>query len=245
MSEAAETIAAARDTGVLIVADHASARVPTDIVLGIEEAALTKHIAVDIGVAPLAAALCGAIGCGAVLGGVSRLVCDFNREEEAAGVVPAESDGVVVPGNTLDTAGRRARIERFHRLYHLAVERAIAVARPTLLVSLHSFTPCLASRPDEARPWQVGVLYNQDDRAARIGLPLLRAAGVVAGDNQPYSGAVLNATMNRHAEGAGIAYLGLEVRQDLIGDEAGVAAWCARLAPLIVSVRDKLVAGAA
>ena len=31
--------------------------------------------------------------------------------------------------------------------------------------------------------------------------------------------------MNRHGEANGIAYLGLEVRQDLIGDAAGVARW--------------------
>lgn len=242
MSEAADTIAAARDTGVLIVADHASAHVPADIDLGVPTDALATHIAVDIGVAPLAVLLCEAIGCGAVLGAVSRLVCDYNREEEADGAVPVISDGVAIPGNALDAAGRLARIDRFHRPYHAAVAAAIAAGRPALIVSLHSFTPRLASRPEEARPWQVGVLYNRDDRAARIALPLLDGAGIVAGDNQPYSGTVLNATMNRHAEAAGIAYLGLEVRQDLIGDPAGVARWCDRLAPLIVATGDAVAA---
>jgi predicted N-formylglutamate amidohydrolase len=242
MSKAADTIAAARDTGILIVADHASAHVPADIDLGVPPDALATHIAVDIGVAALAAHLCEAIGCGAVLGAVSRLVCDYNREEAAEGAVPATSDGVAIPGNVIDADTRRARIDRFHRPYHAAVAAAIAAGRPALIVSLHSFTPRLASRPEEARPWQVGVLYNRDDRAARIALPLLDRAGIVAGDNQPYSGTVLNATMNRHAEAAGIGYLGLEVRQDLIGDPAGVALWCDRLAPLIVATRDAVAA---
>jgi predicted N-formylglutamate amidohydrolase len=57
----------------------------------------------------------------------------------------------------------------------------------------------------------------------------------VAGDNLPYSGKVLNATMNRHAEANDIAYLGIEVRQDLIGDEVGVARWCEKLAPVIAT----------
>jgi predicted N-formylglutamate amidohydrolase len=94
-----------------------------------------------------------------------------------------------------------------------------------LLISLHSFTPQLATRLEEARPWEIGVLYNNDDRAARVAIPALVAAGARVGDNLPYSGKILNATMNRHGECNGIPYLGLEVRQDLIGEPRGVARW--------------------
>lgn len=224
--------------GILIVADHASARVPDDIDLGIPAVVLTRHVAVDIGVAPLARALCDRLGCDAVLGGVSRLVCDCNREEEAPGLIPLSSDGIDIPGNHLDAGGREARLARFFWPYHDAVAAAIERQRPALIISLHSFTPRLESRPDEQRPWQIGILYNQDERAARIAIPLLEAAGIVTGDNQPYSGRVLNATMNRHAEAAGIPYLGIEVRQDLIGDGAGVALWAERLAPVIGATWD-------
>jgi predicted N-formylglutamate amidohydrolase len=80
------------------------------------------------------------------------------------------------------------------------------------------------------RPWEIGVLYNTDDRAARIAIPALTNKGVCVGDNLPYSGKVLNATMNQHGEskggeGNGIPYLGLEVRQDLISEPQGVARW--------------------
>ena len=109
-------------------------------------------------------------------------------------------------------------------------------APPALIVSLHSFTPSLRSRPDEARPWQVGVLYNRDDRAARLAIPLLVAEGLVVGDQQPYSGTLLNATMNRHAEAKGHPYLGIEVRQDQIADAAGQAAWAGRLARIANAV---------
>jgi len=226
--------------GILIVADHASAHVPADIDLGIPAAVLTRHVAVDIGVAPLAAAFCAQLGCDAVLGGVSRLVCDCNREEDAPGLIPLASDGIAIPGNHLDAAGREARLARFFRPYHAAVAAAIAQAKPALIVSLHSFTPRLETRPEERRPWEIGILYNEDERAARIAIPLLEAAGIVTGDNEPYSGRVLNATMNRHAEAAGLPYLGIEVRQDLIGDAAGVALWAGRLAPVIGATWDRL-----
>jgi predicted N-formylglutamate amidohydrolase len=108
-----------------------------------------------------------------------------------------------------------------------------------MLISLHSFTPRLATS-DAPRPWQVGILYNQDERAARIALPLLGEAGIIAGDNYPYSGKLLNATMNRHGEANRIAYLGIEMRQDLIADAAGVAAWAARLAPIIAATLGRL-----
>lgn len=243
MNEGARRIAGAPGSGLLIVADHASAHVPDDIALGVPPAVLGLHVAVDLGVAPLAEALCVGTGAGAVLGGVSRLVCDLNREEDASGLVPVESDGVAIPGNHLSADARAARVTRFFRPYHAAVAAAVADERPVLLVSLHSFTPRLATRPDEARPWQVGVLYNRDARAARVAIPLLEAAGVVTGDNQPYSGRVLNATMNRHGEAAGLPYLGLEVRQDLLADAAGVATWCARLAPVMLATRDTLAGG--
>jgi predicted N-formylglutamate amidohydrolase len=129
-----------------------------------------------------------------------------------------------------DMAGREERLERFHRPYHAALARLLDRARPRLIVSLHSFTPSLASRPEEERPWHCGVLYNEDDRASRVAMPLLEAEGLIVGDQKPYSGKLLNATMNRHAEDYGRPYFGIEVRQDLIAAAAGQAEWAERLA---------------
>lgn len=226
---------------ILLIADHASNHVPADIDLDIDPVLLEQHMAIDIGVDPLGRLLCGRLPMDGIFGPVSRLVIDLNREEDAPGLIPTESDGFAIPGNALLTAeGRRARVEHFWRPYHRAIADRIAAARPALIVSLHSFTPRLASRPEETRPWQVGVLYNRDDRAALPGISALRAAGIVAGDNEPYSGKVLNATMNMHAEGNAIPYLGLEVRQDLIGDPEGVAEWADRLAPVIAAVAEAM-----
>lgn len=217
----------------LLVADHASAHVPDDIALGIDPALLNTHIALDIGVAPLAAALCADLACPGVLGGISRLVVDLNREVDAPHIIPIASDGHAIPGNAISHEDRLARIERFWHPYHAKLSEQIEAQRPRLIISLHSFTPRLETEPDAMRPWDVGVLYNQDDRAARIALPLLEQAGVMAGDQQPYSGKLLNATMNQHAEARGIAYLGLEVRQDQLGDACGVDRWRNLLVPVI------------
>jgi predicted N-formylglutamate amidohydrolase len=215
--------------GVLIVSDHASNRVPGDIDLGIDPALLNEHVAIDIGVAGVARRMVEQPGFAAFLANVSRLVCDCNRDEDAPAVVPHSSDGHAIPGNLFDVEGREERLERFYRPYHEALADLLDRAPPRLIVSLHSFTPALASKPEEQRPWHCGVLYNEDDRAARLAIPPLEAEGLIVGDQQPYSGKLLNATMNRHAEAHGRPYFGIEIRQDLIGDEAGQAEWAERL----------------
>ncbi|HEY6815573.1 MAG TPA: N-formylglutamate amidohydrolase, partial [Croceibacterium sp.] len=200
-----------------------------DVDLGIDPALLTEHVAIDIGVGEVAERMARQPGVAAFLGNVSRLVCDFNREEDAPAVIPHASDGHAIPGNLFDLAGREERLARFHRPYHEALAALLDAAPPALILSLHSFTPGLRSKPEEARPWHVGVLYNRDDRAARLAIPLLAAEGLVVGDQQPYSGTLLNATMNRHAEAEGRPYLGIEVRQDQIGYAAGQEVWAERL----------------
>ncbi len=218
--------------GIVVVADHAANHVPDDIDLGIDPALLDQHIAVDIGVREVAELLAERPGIAAHCASYGRLVCDLNRDEHAAGLLPIASDGHAIPGNMLDEAGRQARLKRFYHPYHEALARLLDDTPPALILSLHSFTPQLASDTAQARPWQVGVLYKEDDRAARLALTLLAEEGLRVGDQQPYSGKLLNATMNRHAETEGRPYLGIEIRQDQIADRAGQMEWAERLARL-------------
>ena len=227
-SEAFRIVGTPRFGGILVVSDHASNHVPADIQLGIDPALQTQHIAIDLGVAEVGALMAQRPGIAAFHAGVSRLVCDCNRDEHAPAVIPIASDGHAIPGNALDHAGHQARLARFFHPYHAALAELLDAHPPALILSLHSFTPVLASS-DTPRPWQVGVLYNSDDRAARLAIPLLEAEGLVVGDQEPYSGKLLNATMNRHAEADGRPYLGIEIRQDQIATPAQQAEWAQRL----------------
>ncbi|WP_298198944.1 N-formylglutamate amidohydrolase [Novosphingobium sp.] len=224
MSEVFRLLGTPRFGGILVVSDHASNHVPADIALGIAPDLLTEHMAIDIGVSEVGALLAQRPGFAAFQCGVSRLVCDVNRAEDAPGAVAEASDGHAIPGNMLDAGARAARIARFHGPYHAALAAQLDAMPPALILSLHSFTPALRTC-DKPRPWQVAVLYNNDDRAARLALPLLEAEGLVVGDQQPYSGKQLNYTMNRHAEAEGRPYLGIEIRQDQIADAPGQARW--------------------
>ena len=213
--------------GIVCVADHASNHVPDDIDLDIAPELLDLHIAIDIGVEGVAEQMAQQHGIPAHLATISRLVVDFHREEDHPHLVPTESDGHLIAGNVGDN--REARLERFHRPYHAAMAKWLDAAAPKLILSLHSFTPKLESR-DEDRPWEVALLYNQDDRAARHAIRYFEHLGLKVGDNQPYSGRQLNATMNRHAEAHGRYYCAIEVRQDLIDTPGNQARWAAVIA---------------
>ncbi len=212
--------------GIVCVADHASNFVPKDIELGISTDLLEQHIALDIGVEGIAGRMARRHDIPAHLATVSRLVCDMHREEDHKAVVPTESDGHLIPGNI--GADLEGRLERFHRPYHEALGEWLDAAQPELIISLHSFTPSLATS-DEERPWEVALLYNNDDRAARHAIRLFSDQRLNVGDNQPYSGKELNATMNRHAEAHGRAYIALEIRQDLIVTRAEQSRWAAMI----------------
>jgi predicted N-formylglutamate amidohydrolase len=103
-------------------------------------------------------------------------------------------------------------------------------------MSLHSFTPFWKSTP---RPWHAGVLWDSDPRAAQALIAELRALpDLMTGDNEPYDGALKGDTMYRHCMMTGIPHALLEVRQDLIGDEAGVIEWTDHLAPIFARLND-------
>lgn len=231
--------------GILIVGDHASNHVPAEINLGIDPALTSRHIAYDIGVAQVARFLVQLSDCAAFLATHSRLVVDLNRYSTDESAVPTESDGIAIPGNILDMAGREARLDRYFHPYHAQLEALLHHHRPSLIVSLHSFTPRLESQPDGRRPWEVGILYNEYEMASTHAIVHLEAEGLIVGDQLPYSGKMLNATMNRHAEANEIPYVGVEIRQDLIEDSAGQERFAAILDEMAQYVSEKLASEAA
>ncbi|WNO52474.1 N-formylglutamate amidohydrolase [Stakelama saccharophila] len=237
MTETIPEIIDGADPSLLLLCDHASNHVPDDIDLGIDAALLDKHVGVDIGAAALTRELSIRLLAPAVLATVSRLVIDLHREPDHPGLAPAITDGHDIPGN--HGYNREGRIARFHKPYHRTIATEITRHRPSLLVAIHSFTAQMASGGG-LRPWQVGVLYNRDDRAARFAFAALRNAGVVTGDNEPYSGRSLNATLNRHGEARGIPCVSLEIRNDLIAEPEGVAYWSDIIEAALGKVRNGL-----
>ena len=229
----------------VLLCDHASGFIPRALdALGLDEAQLARHIAFDIGIAEVTRRLAERLDAPAVLSGFSRLIVDPNRGLDDPTLMPQISDGVVVPGNrALSPAARRARLEAFFEPYHAAVTRVLDAKQASLggpsgapprgpaVISMHSFTPVMKGNE---RPWQIGVLWNRDPRLPRPLMAKLRAAGVVVGDNEPYSGRDGHGhTLHVHAEPRGFANVLIEVRQDLIDTHHGADAWAGRLGAVL------------
>ena len=221
----------------LVTCDHASNRVPDDVAggdLGIEAADMARHIAFDVGAAGLAMALAVRLDCPAILSDFSRLVIDANRGEDDPTLLMQLYDGTIIPANRAVDAGEvERRLATLHRPYHNAYAAMAARQDDTVIVAIHSFTPCLRGRLP--RPWHVGVLHSHLDR--RLSLPLIdelrRLPGLSVGDNEPYDGHLPGDAIDRHGLQQGRHNTLIEVRNDLIGDAGGQAKWADLLAPCL------------
>lgn len=222
----------------LLIADHAGRSIPAALgTLGLSAADLERHIAWDIGVAEMALQLSAHLNAALIMQNYSRLVIDCNRPLDAPDSIASLSEDIQIPGNQHITAPAvEQRIAAVFQPYHAAIVNALTVRtaarRPTVLISLHSFTPVYRG---VARPWHAGVLYNRDRRLAHALLTLLRAEpGLVVGDNEPYSVSdASDYSVPVHAEQRGLLHVEIEIRQDLIEDAQGQAAWAQRFARLL------------
>lgn len=224
-------------SGVLILCDHAANLLPAAYgTLGLTPEDLARHIAYDIGAAPVAEHLARALQAPALFTRYSRLLIDPNRGRDDPTLVMQLSDGRIVPGNAaLDEAELEGRVERFYAPYHQAIEASIdegvAAGKPPVLLAIHSFTQAWKSVP---RPWHVAVLWDKDPRLAGALLRELAAIpGITVGDNVPYSGQLKGDTLYQHGTLRGLAHALIEVRQDLILGPEGQAEWGELLAGVV------------
>ena len=220
--------------GLILIADHASNALPPGYgTLGLDPAEFERHIGYDIGTAGLTRALAARLNAVAVLSNFSRLLIDPNRGEDDPTLVMKISDGAIVPGNRgVDAVETERRLDLCYRPYQAAIAAQIDRDVHPAIVSIHSFTPQLNGRPP--RPWHAGVLWGQDEASALKLLDLLRRdPDLCIGANEPYLGGNTGETLDRLAFPRGLPSLLIEVRNDLIEDEAGQVEWADRLAPLI------------
>src|SRR6185437_10898185 len=204
----------------LLTCDHYGRRLPKELGdLGLPESELTRHIAWDIGIAGVAEALSKHLDAHLIAQRYSRLVIDCNRPPGAASSIPILSEATTIPGNegiSREAAETRRRevFDPYHRRIDEAIGQRLRNKRPTILVSLHSFTPVYAGI---ARPWHIAALYQRDTTLPPLLLHALRAEGdLVVGDNEPYAvNDATDYTIPMHGEARGLINTGIEIRQDL------------------------------
>lgn len=225
-----------RDAGgpFVIVCEHASNRLPRALgLLGLTPPDLERHIAFDPGAAALAAGIAERTAGALIRQRYSRLAIDCNRSPELPDAITTLSETTIIPGNRdLSREAREERIAVIWRPFHDALaellDRRMAGGRPTVLVTIHSFTPVYRGVP---RPWHAGVITTPERRFAdRVLAELRRDRSLVVGDNEPYSAKDnVDYTIRRHGFERGIANVMVEVRNDLLRSEQQIADWADRL----------------
>ena len=168
----------------------------------------------------------------------SRLVIDCNRWPDHPGLIVETSDGTAIPANQRLTPEEvEQRLAEIHRPYHDRIsdilQGRMATGRRHILLFLHSFTPRMDGFD---RPWRYGVLHLRnspfsDEMLKRFSAEL----GDAVGDNQPYSMDGTDYSAPTHAKMSGFDYLELEIRQDLIADDAGRRAAATWLCPILMA----------
>lgn len=229
----------------LLTCDHYGRLLPKRLGdLGLPESELRRHIAWDIGIAGVAEQLATLLDAHLVAQRYSRLVIDCNRPPEVASSIPLLSEATAIPGNEglspeARSIRRRAIFDPYHQRIAAIIDRRLQERRPTVLVSVHSFTPVYAG---VARPWHIGTLYHRDSTLPPLLLKALRADGdLVVGDNEPYAVSDLtDYTIPVHGEARGLVNTGIEIRQDLIADPSGQHAWAERLARILSEIAVQL-----
>ncbi|WP_092065258.1 N-formylglutamate amidohydrolase [Poseidonocella pacifica] len=243
-----ERLEAPRPTRWLLTCDHAANTVPPFVNggdLGLPASDMSRHIAYDVGAAGVTRRLATALGAHAVLSNFSRLVIDPNRGEDDPTLLMKLYDGSIIPANRhAGPEDLSARKTACYDPYHQAVEDLANRQDDPVIVSIHSFTRQLRGRAP--RPWQIGILYAEDDRLAgefigqlrndRPLAELIRSAcgePLCVGANEPYPGYLPGDAIDRHATAHGRMNVLIEIRNDLIQHEDGQRAWASLLAPLL------------
>ncbi|MEE9272225.1 MAG: N-formylglutamate amidohydrolase [Robiginitomaculum sp.] len=227
-SDAPPTIISAKsEVPVFVFCDHATNHIPYEFEkLGLSDKDLNRHIAWDIGAATLTRQISNTFGAASLLAGFSRLLIDPNRDLNSPGLIPKISDALPIPGNqNLNQTQINVRIEQFYKPYHQALEiefdKLTARFFDPLIVSVHSFTPQMAS--GEKRDLDIGLLWKVDkEKALRIKAEIESIYPYQVGLNKPYSALKLNHTIDKHIIPRGLRHITFEVKQDLIDTKAKV-----------------------
>lgn len=210
---------------VVLVCEHASRLLPKALgTLGLTEEALESHIAWDPGALAVSRLMAQSLDATLVFQRFSRLVYDCNRPPESPAAMPEKSEVFAVPGNAgLDQAARDARTQALYlpfrdRLSGL-VKRRIAEGRAPVIVTMHSFTPVYFGKP---RAVEIGILHDADTRLADAMLAAGSAGPFDIRRNEPYGPEDgVTHTLREHGLANGLANVMIEVRNDLVKDEAG------------------------
>jgi predicted N-formylglutamate amidohydrolase len=229
---------------VLVVCDHASNRIPKSLgTLNVSADVLASHVAWDPGAYAVALGLAGLLNAPLVATAFSRLVYDVNRPPDSPQAIRTVSEIFDIPGNRdLSERARAGRVKAIYAPFHDRINALIANrearGKPTVLVTVHSFTPVYHGRSREV---ELGILHDADARLADRLLAATEAGDLITRRNEPYGPADgVTHTLVKHAIGRGLLNVMIEIRNDLIGTAEQQANMARQIAALLRSALPDL-----
>ncbi|MDD9977825.1 MAG: N-formylglutamate amidohydrolase [Boseongicola sp.] len=237
---AAEVVNLGGRAAICLVCEHASRRIPESLgTLGLSTDDQSSHAAWDLGAGDLARQLSGRLDAPLVLGRISRLVHDCNRPPEQSDATPERTETIDIPGNrNLTSEERSARAREVYEAFHQLLSDTLdGFDTKPVLVTVHSFTPQWFGKK---RDTQIGLLHDASDGMAR-------AMMEVAPDkyktelNQPYSAADgVTHLLAKHGTSRSIDNVMIEVRNDLLDDDAAIEDMAKTLTPMIEAAIERV-----
>jgi len=217
----------------VIVCEHGSNLFPPEWGdLGTTAKIRSGHGAFDPGALDLARALARHLDAPLISAGLSRLIYDLDHPPHVPAAMPIVSKTHKIPGNrALTTTDRLRRVRQIYLPFHAALSALLAerlvLGMPTALLTVHSFDPVYFGLRQNA---ELRVQHDADPTLARR---LAKAATAFSTRLTAPSGSSgeTSHTLARHATPLNLRHAMLELRSDLLAEDApGVAA---RLAPLL------------
>ena len=232
--EAVEALNEDGRSDIVLICEHASNHMPAEYrQLGLPDGELVRHIAWDIGAEAVARGLSARLDAPCFLGTYSRLLIDLNRPLSSPTSIPVHSESTDIPGNmNLSDEDRQRRIDSMFTPFHDRVSQHLDLrmsqGRKTRIVAIHSFTPVFFGK---TRPWHAGILFGKSSDFAQAIIDYLSEdAAMVIGANQPYViDRMEDYAIPVHGEDRANPAILIELRQDLLGTEAGILEWTNRL----------------
>jgi len=225
---------------IILVSEHAGNKIPASLGnLGVSDHDLADHIGWDLHIKDVGIALSERLDAPYFYQPYSRLVIDCNRPPDSPQSILEVSDGRRISGNeNLSTADVLARQQEIFQPFHGAISSLLNArmerGQTSILVTFHSFTPLMRAGA-EVRPWQITFQYGRNPQMSHQLMKLLAEdPSVTVGDNVPYPvRPETNYGIPVHGEQRNLLHTMIEIRHDVIADEAGKALWVKKISNVL------------
>lgn len=227
----------------ILLCEHASNFIPADLNgLGLDDATKVSHAAWDLGALALAKLLTKKLNAPLVAQQVSRLVYDCNRPPSEPSAMPEKSEVYEIRGNVgLSQSARTDRVEKYYKPFNDmsvdVIKKQLSILNQPIIVTIHSFT---RSYYDQDRATEIGMLHDEDSRFVDA---ILKVAAHDADfefeRNKPYGPEDgVTHSLKEYALPHGLHNVMIEVRNDLLADEAAQEIMADKLAKYLLEASE-------